>query len=1463
MMFQTSVATALPLVSPLQCPDTADAILIVAQSLQPDLAQGFQIDALRLRVEMERAFGGSDSDGAWDWKLAYEAGEVALVLFLRKFGRALLARAGSPAALLPTLAKVAGLLPTHTRRSEEMERFQQFSTPLPMGLAALAAAQITPRDLVLEPSAGTGLLAILAEIAGGSLTLNELADTRADLLRRLFPGRPVTTFDAAQIDDHLEAGLRPSVILMNPPFSAVAHVDTRTTEATARHLRSALARLAPGGRLVAITGARFAPDAPTWVETFARLTESAHLVFTGAVSGAAFAKHGTTFETRISVFDKCRGGEMGGVTADLRQLASPDVAHLLSRITADVPPRLELDQAATARQSRFSLFPGNSAPSTRKAIGISRATPVVQPAQTIAAIEAEELAYTLRGVREYDDTARISDAIYETFRLQAIAIPGAEPHPTKLVQSAAMASVAPPKSSYRPRLPATILRDGLLSDAQLETVIYAGEAHGAHLAGSWTVDETADMVSAAPDDAADAVRFRRGFFLGDGTGAGKGRQSAGILLDNWAQGRRKALWISKSDKLLEDAQRDWSALGQERLLVTPLSRFAQGRDIPLCEGILFTTYATLRSEERGAKKSRVDQIVDWLGPDFDGVILFDESHAMANAAGSKGERGDTEASQQGRAGLRLQHKLPNARVVYVSATGATTVHNLAYAQRLGLWGGEDFPFATRAEFVEAIEAGGVAAMEVLARDLRALGLYTARSLSYDGVEYEMLEHALTPEQRGIYDAYAGAFAIIHNNLAAAMEAANITGPASSTGSSGTLNRQAKSAARSAFESAKQRFFGHLLTSMKTPTLIASINADLAAGHAAVIQIVSTGEALMERRLSDIPTDEWNDVRVDITPRESCLDYLQHSFPVQLYEPFTDSEGNLSSLPVTRDGQPVECREAARRRDALIEHLASLPPVPGALDQIVQRFGTDLVAEVTGRSRRIVRKGEGPAARLVVESRAGSANLAETAAFMDDQKRILVFSDAGGTGRSYHADVGVKNQRLRVHYLLEPGWKADAAIQGLGRTNRTNQAQPPLFRPVATDVKAEKRFLSTIARRLDTLGAITRGQRQTGGQGLFRPEDNLESPYARDALRQLYRRIYRGDIAGCSLGAFEDATGLSLTDENGLKDDLPPITTFLNRLLALTIDMQAVLFSAFEELLDQRIEGAIAAGVYDLGLETLRAESFRVTDARVIYTHPGSGAETQLLTIAEKRRNTPTPLADALDWLDDPKARLLVNSRSGRAAVQVPATSLMLDDGTIEPRLRLIRPTEASTLPAKIMEDTHWLEADRAAFAASWTAELAEVPEFSEATLHIVAGLLLPIWKQLPQDETRVYRLQTDDGQRIIGRRVSPAWVATTLADDAPTLSAAQVHALVLEGKTVVRLAEDMELHRSRVMGVNRIELSGFTEAAKDRLKADGFFSEIIAWKLRLFCPTDSGGVKVLDHLLARFPIQGLHARKGC
>ncbi len=367
------------------------------------------------------------------------------------------------------------------------------------------------------------------------------------------------------------------------------------------------------------------------------------------------------------------------------------------------------------------------------------------------------------------------------------------------------------------------------------------------------------------------------------------------------------------------------------------------------------------------------------------------------------------------------------------------------------------------------------------------------------------------------------------------------------------------------------------------------------------------------------------------------------------------------------------------------------------------------------------------------------------------------------------------------------------------------------------MKAEKRFLSTIARRLDTLGAITKGQRQTGGQGLFRPEDNLESHYARDALRQLYLLLVMGKVEGCSLGAFEDATGLKLTDSNGIRDELPPITTFLNRLLALTIDLQNILFTAFEQLLTARIEGAIASGTYDVGLETLTAESFVVAGRQTIYTHPGTSAETRLLTITQRERNRPVTSDEALARLSDPRAVLLVNSQSGRAAVQVPARSLMLDDGEVERRVRLIRPMEHPTIPLAMMPQTHWREADRDTFARAWEAEIAEIPEFTDSEIHIVAGLLLPIWKRLPNESTRVYRLQTDTGERIIGRKVSPAWVAGALEAGTSNLSPDDAFAALIDGKTILDLAEGLQVRRVRVMGANRIELTGFSEPMRDRL----------------------------------------------
>ena len=742
--------------------------------------------------------------------------------------------------------------------------------------------------------------------------------------------------------------------------------------------------------------------------------------------------------------------------------------------------------------------------------------------------------------------------------------------------------------------------------------------------------------------------------------------------------------------------------------------------------------------------------------------------------------------------------------------------------------------------------------------IKALGLYQARALSYDGVEVDILEHPLSDEQRRIYDAYAGAFKIIHANIQEALKATGIVDGDS------TLNKNAKSAALSAFEGAKQRFFGHLLTSMKCPSLIRAIEADMEEGRSSVVQLVSTGEALMERRIAEIPASEWNDLSIDLTPREYVLDFLAHAFPVQLQEPFTDDDGNVFSRPVfDADGNPVLCQEAVAKRDALIQRLGSLPPVQSALDQLIHRFGHDAVAEITGRSRRVLKIADAKGERLALRSRPASANLAETAAFMDGSKRILVFSMAGGIGRSYHADLGCPNTERRIHYLLEPGWRADQAIQGLGRTHRTHQASAPLFRPVATDVKGERRFIATIARRLDSLGAITRGQRDSqttmGGDdtALFRASDNLESPYARSALRQFYIALWRGHIAGWSLADFEEATGLKLTWEGNLKEELPPMPQFLNRLLALPIDEQNVLFAALETRIEANIEVAIEAGTFERGVETIAADSLTVASRETVFTHKGSGAETEIVEILRRDRLVPLT-ADAALALhaagSSAKPRLMVNAQSKRAALILPAPSRMFDDGGVQERVRLVRPAARETMPQAALDASQWRSAGEDRWRAFWDAEIAALPSHRESRFWLVSGLLLPIWDRLPDESMRVRRLVADDGEHLIGRVLGPAEVtefrgACGLAGG-PGLTAVEIHDEIMVRGATFPLANGWRLARRRLMGADRIEIEGPADGDTAALKRMGCIAEIVSWRTRLFAPDTA----TLAQIVERWPV---------
>lgn len=131
--------------------DYGQSVLNVASYLVKPLLDKRPLATKTISSQMNRYFLGTAAEGTWQWKDAYEAVEVALILYLR--------RTCLPQNPVEELQLLESLCPTHTRRSEEQLKLQQFSTPLPLAYLVALAGQIQTDDLVLEPSAGTGILA--------------------------------------------------------------------------------------------------------------------------------------------------------------------------------------------------------------------------------------------------------------------------------------------------------------------------------------------------------------------------------------------------------------------------------------------------------------------------------------------------------------------------------------------------------------------------------------------------------------------------------------------------------------------------------------------------------------------------------------------------------------------------------------------------------------------------------------------------------------------------------------------------------------------------------------------------------------------------------------------------------------------------------------------------------------------------------------------------------------------------------------------------------------------------------------------------------------------------------------------------------------------------------------------------------------------------------------------------------
>ena len=1071
--------------------------------------------------------------------------------------------------------------------------------------------------------------------------------------------------------------------------------------------------------------------------------------------------------------------------------------------------------------------------------------------------DAEPLA--VRSASERTLRAALTASVFDAYRPR-LCVQGAQDHPTPLVESAAMAAATLPRCDYRPTLPRRLVDTGALSVAQLETICRAGGAHAERLPG-------------ASDDQPGP---RQGFFLGDGTGVGKGRQVAGILLDNMLQERRRALWLSENRNLMRDAVRDWTALGGPVDVVFDFGE-CKGQ-IERAEGICFASYDTLKGKPRdkdGAETgiNRLEQVVAWLAgggeeADFEGVVVFDESHGAASALDTQGSRGIRKASRRALAVVELQERLPGARVVYASATGATEVSNLAYASRLGLWG-RGTPFPTPESFVERVSAGGIAAMELVAKDLKSMGLYTARSVSYDGVDYRTLVHDLSAEQTLVYDRCAEAWQVVLRGIEAALDVtrANLCG-------------RARAAAYSQFWGAHQRFFLHVLVAMSAPSLIRDMEMRLASGESCVVQLVSTMEAATERAYAKAVKD-GDDLRdLDVTPRDALLQYVEVSFPTTLYEAYEDDEGRTRSRPVQNAaGDFVDCPEAVAARDQLMLDIGAVSVPHGVLDQIVAHFGPDAVAEVTGRSRRFTQREVDGIDQTVEERRTRRTCNAEADEFMAGRRRVLVFSQAGGTGRSYHADLDAGNQQRRVLYCVEPGWSSARCVQGMGRVHRANQACAPELVLVTTNLKAQRRFLSTIARRLDQLGALTKGQRQTASQGLLSSEFNLETPLARASLHNWFVDLYRGEGraagAGVTPSLVEQQMGIRVLDADGQLNagSVPDVPKFLNRLLSLQTGAMDAVFDSWHGYLVEARDAAREAGTLDVGVETVRAERVVKTAERLVYTHERTGAQTHVVTLALTRRTELLGWDDAWRRAKEAQATgaikgFTVNRQSGRVYLLVRAGSRTTEAGRVVSRLRRIGVRSNRLVDESDMsgagEQGGYRPLHHTEARPLWEAEVLAAPEFTTEPLHLVVGAVLPVWDRIA-GHPRVYRAQTTDrseygeaGERMIGRAIEPEHLIATLKAlgaeaDRIDLTPEALGVRIMQGAEAV-LANGWRLRRRRVAGEPRIEITGPDMAAMRELASDGVFAEIHAFRTRFFVPTGERASAVLSAVTRHRPV---------
>ena len=638
----------------------------------------------------------------------------------------------------------------------------------------------------------------------------------------------------------------------------------------------------------------------------------------------------------------------------------------------------------------------------------------------------------------------------------------------------------------------------------------------------------------------------------------------------------------------------------------------------------------------------------------------------------------------------------------------------------------------------------------------------------------------------------------------------------------------------------------------------------------VISIIGTGEAKSKVLVAQAAAEGGRLEDLDFSPRATLCSLVERAFPVDLYQDKEDPSGNIIRVKVTdKDGRPVQSKEALRLRSELLEKLSDLVLPENPLDQMINYFGSDQVAEISGRRKRLIRDPRNNQVRYASRAPQGvpmnKVNTHENEQFQNGTKRIAIITAAGSTGISLHSSLSAINQQRRCQIVLELAWSAVLQMQSFGRTHRSFQKYPPKYILLSTNLGGERRFSATIARRLESLGALCKGDRKAADGGTQLSRYTFESSLGRGTLNLLYRRIFDGaDIPGLD-NPMDALSDMGLLNEDGEINtrDRYHIPRFLNRLLSLDCDRQNALFAYYANLFDQCVAHAKASGTFDEGVQDIKALSITLArEPELVYVDDTTKAETLHYTLSVETRSTRVTAEHAASLLATSDGAFYRQTNGNIILATKSGNHTDHESGNTYATYAITKPEEARAYYINEKELAKYQKVQFDSAITWWTLYCQTIPETTTKELHLIAGAVLPLWQRLKttQDaQLKVVRVVTEDNQRIVGIMI-PAnrvqqilralGIASNITDPGEIIDA------ILTNDDQIALVEGLSLSRSKIYGTQYVELRGVTSHKFSQLRELGLINMSIEFRQRFFLPADNPdkALDILKRLLIRYPI---------